>query len=155
MSNILISIFFSIIYAHKNLSGITVRLVSSEVYLTSFLSQYIARTISKWKHLYQRQISSVWFLSSLLTGYHLRLSNLGMLHFSSAFQFSLSRAWSKTTTSFSATSCFMPRSINRRSSDKSSGRAVRRTVPGSLPKTKVPRSRRGNFRDANRAAATP
>lgn len=40
--------------------------------------------------------------SSLLTGYHLRLSNLDMLHFLSAFQFSLSRTWLKTT-SFPAT----------------------------------------------------
>jgi len=43
----------------------------------------------------------VWF-SSLLIGYHLRLSNLDMLHFLNAFQFSLSRTWLKTI-SFPAT----------------------------------------------------
>lgn len=61
-----------------------------------------------------------------------------MLHFSSAFQFSLSHAWSKITTSFSAT----PGSCRDRLIEGAVIRAVQRTVPGSLPKTKIPRSRR-------------
>jgi len=61
----------------------------------------------------ERNLSFSW----LLTAYHLRLSNLGVLYFSNAFQFFFPRAWLKTT-SLSPTSSFAARSINRRSNDK-------------------------------------